>query len=119
MSCWGVVTDSSCHCRYAYHELLSDVTNSLAALTPEERAKIPPTRFAIFVVNNKLRIKKGSLPIVWSNHKKTEEGQPQDVKVDKLPAGKEIVSSRKDENGTIVPGVWYFAAETTEDCWIE
>lgn len=108
--------------RYAYHELLSDVKSSLAALTPEERAQIPPTRFAIFVVNNKLRSKKGSLPIVWSNHTKTENGQPDDDasgKVEKLPKGENVVADRKDENGTVVPGVWYFPAETTEDCWIE
>jgi hypothetical protein len=108
--------------RYAYQELLSDVTSSLASLTPEERAQIPPTRFAIFVVNNKLRVKKGALPIVWSNHVKTEVDLPETVaesKTDKFTGGQEIVASRKDENGTVVPGVWYFAAETTEDCWIE
>lgn len=37
----------------------------------------------------------------------------------KLSPGEEIVKERTDENGTIVPGVWYFAAETTSDCWIE
>ena len=37
----------------------------------------------------------------------------------KASPGQEIVRDRKDEPGTIVPGVWYFAAETTSDCWIE
>lgn len=112
------VDDSRTTLRYAYHELLSDVKQSLAALSPEERAKTPPTRFAIFVVNNKLREKKGELPIVWSNHAKTEESQPGGG-IAKLSSGQEIVKSRSDEAGSIVPGVWYFAAETTEDCWVE
>ncbi|UZJ57499.1 hypothetical protein CBS101457_006819 [Exobasidium rhododendri] len=116
------VDDSRTTLRYAYHELLSDVESSLAALTPEERAEIPPTRFAIFVVHNKLREKKGSLPIIWSNHQQTQAGPSEDQahgKEERLAGGQEIVASRQDENGTVVPGVWYFAAETTEDCWIE
>ncbi|PWN36190.1 PRTase-like protein [Meira miltonrushii] len=86
------VDDSRTTLRYAYNELLSDVRKALEALTPEQRAQTPPTRFAIFVVHNKLRSKKGSLP---------------------------IVCQRKDENGTVVSGVWYFAAETTGNIWIE
>lgn len=116
------VDDSRTTLRYAYHELLSDVKSSLAALSPEERAKIPPTRFAIFVVNNKIRAKKGNLPIIWSNHSKTDNGQPDDSaadKVERASPGQETVQSRQDENGSIVSGVWYFAAETTTDCWIE
>lgn len=113
------VDDSRTTLRYAYHELLSDVKKSLASLSPEERAKTPPTRFAVFVVNNKIRVKRGSLPIIWSNHRKSEESQPEELKVHQLTAGQENVSSREDEMGSVVPGIWYFAAETTEDCWIE
>lgn len=119
------VDDSRTTLRYAYNELLSDVRKALEALTPEQRAQTPPTRFAIFVVHNKLRSKKGSLPIVWSNHAVTEKDQPRDEAVgstgndQRLASGQEVVSQRKDENGTVVSGVWYFAAETTGNIWIE
>lgn len=107
--------------RYAYNELLSDVQKALASLSSEQRADIPPTRFAIFVVHNKLRVKKGSLPIVWSNHQVTEKQQSSDGASTpaRLAAGQEQVSRRSDANGSVVPGVWYFAAETTGDIWIE
>lgn len=119
------VDDSRTTLRYAYNELLSDVRKALASLPSEQRQQIPPTRFAIFVVHNKLRSKKGSLPIVWSNHTTTEKDQPKDEafgsidNAQRLSAGQEVVGQRKDENGTIVPGVWYFAAETTGNIWIE
>lgn len=113
------VDDSRTTLRYAFNELLMDVKKEIASLSPEQRAQTPPTRFAIFVVHNKLRSKKGNLPIVWSNHKVTEKDQPSDVVFERLAAGTEAVSSRNDENGAVVPGVWYFAAETTGDVWIE
>lgn len=38
------VDDSRTTLQYAYHELLKDVQQGLAALSPEEREKLPPTR---------------------------------------------------------------------------
>ena len=105
--------------RYAYNELVSDVRKSLEALSPEQRAKVGPTRFAIFVVHNKLRNKKGTLPIVWSNHA-TVAPQPNETQAPaKLGPGEELVEKRNDGNGKVVEGLWYFAAETTGDIWVE
>lgn len=105
--------------RYAYNELVSDVRKSLEALSPEQRAKVGPTRFAIFVVHNKLRTKKGTLPIVWSNHATVAPQANETQPLPKLAPGEELVEKRKDSNGAVVEGLWYFAAETTGDIWVE
>lgn len=43
-------------------ELEKDVAAQLAKLTPEARAALPETSFAIFVVHNKLKQKAAELP---------------------------------------------------------
>lgn len=90
-------------------------------LTPEQRAQTPPTRFAIFVVHNKLRQKKGALPIVWSNNPVTEVSQPEagEQRVQRLEDAHAVTGQRQDPAGDVVEGVWYFAAETADNVWIE
>lgn len=88
------VDDSRTTLHYAYHELLQDVKKALESYTPEERAKLPPTRFAIFVVHNKLGPKRADLPVIES---------PQDEK---------IVDG-------VSTGVYYYAAETMPPVWID
>lgn len=88
------VDDSRTTLHYAYTELLKDVRQSIAALREEERAKLPPTRFAIFVVHNKLGPKRAELPILAS------------------PADERIVDG-------VSTGVYYYAAETTPPVWID
>ena len=88
------VDDSRTTLHYAYHELLKDVRKALESYTPEERQQLRPTRFAIFVVHNKLGPKRAELPVL--------EG----------PAMEEIVDG-------VSTGVYYYAAETTPPVWIE
>lgn len=88
------VDDSRTTLHYAYHELLKDVKKALEAYTPEERAQLPPTRFAVFVVHNKLGPKRADLPILAS------------------PADDRIVDG-------VSTGVYYYAAETTPPVWID
>ncbi|CAD6890619.1 unnamed protein product [Tilletia controversa] len=91
------VDDSRTTLQYAYAELLKDVRQALAALPESVRATLPPTRFAIAVVHNKKKDKKGSLPILDPERFTGEE-------------------QFDDGVGT---GVWYFAGETIEgDRWV-
>ncbi len=87
------VDDSRTTLQYAYQELHRDVRLALDAMTAEERAEVPVTKFATFVVHNKLNEKKGQLPII-------QPGQEEKV-----------------SNG-IVEGIRYFAGEETENVWI-
>ncbi|WFD29142.1 hypothetical protein MSPP1_000147 [Malassezia sp. CBS 17886] len=88
------VDDSRTTLHYAYNELLTDVKRSIADLTPDERRQLPPTRFAIFVVHNKLGPKRAELPILES------------------AADEEIVAG-------VSTGVHYYAAETMPPVWID
>ncbi|PKI85774.1 hypothetical protein MVES1_000676 [Malassezia vespertilionis] len=88
------VDDSRTTLHYAYNELLKDVRSTIAELSPEERANLPPTRFAIFVVHNKLGPKRAELPVLTS---------PADDKI---------------EDG-VSKGVYYYAAETMPPVWID
>ncbi|CAO1633099.1 unnamed protein product [Parajaminaea phylloscopi] len=96
------VDDSRTTLQYAYQELLKDVQSGLAALDPAQRAQVPPTRFAIFVVHNKVKPsgKKGVLPLM--------EGQTTSLKFADQPV---------DDN--IGRGVWYYTADDTGDVWID
>lgn len=87
------VDDSRTTLHYAYHELLKDVRKAIQSYPPEERAKIPPTRFAIFVVHNKLGPKRAELPMIK---------EPKD----------EVI-----EDG-VSTGVYYYAAEMMPPVWI-
>lgn len=97
------VDDSRTTLQYAYHELLKDVQQGLAALDPAQRAALPPTRFAIFVVHNKHRSggKKGVLPLL--------KGQTETAKLEDQPV---------DGQG-IGEGVWYYSADETGDVWVD
>ena len=79
---------------YAYNELVKDVRAALASVPDEARASLAPTRFAIFVVQNKLGPKRADLPIYNS------------------PADEKIVDGVAD-------GVYYYAGETTPPVWID
>lgn len=97
------VDDSRTTLEYAYKELLKDVQAGLAALTPEERQSLPPTRFATFVIHNKVKAsgKKGHLPLLPNqSSSSTLESQP-------------VIDG-------IGQGVWYYAANgQTGDVWID
>ena len=67
---------------------------TLASIPAEVRATLPPTRFAIFVVQNKLGPKRADLPIYNS------------------PADEKIFDGVAD-------GVYYYAGETTPPVWID
>lgn len=88
--------------QYAYQELLKDVQSGLAALDPAQRAQVPPTRFAIFVVHNKVKAggKKGVLPLI--------QNQTPAMKLDEQPL-----------EGQIGQGVWYYTADDTGDVWVD
>ncbi|WFD42798.1 hypothetical protein MPSI1_001448 [Malassezia psittaci] len=88
------VDDSRTTLHYAYNELLKDVKETLASLSAEERAEVPPTKFSIFVVHNKLGPKRADLPIISS------------------PADDKVVDG-------VSTGVYYYAAETTPPVWID
>ncbi|CEH14996.1 related to xpt1-xanthine phosphoribosyl transferase [Ceraceosorus bombacis] len=96
------VDDSRTTLQYAYNELLKDVRKEIKSLSPQERAALPPTRFGIFVVNNKLRQKRGVLPIYPEGT--STENEPLDDAQDGDKVGK---------------GCFYWAAETTGDVWID
>jgi uncharacterized protein len=66
---------------------------ALDALSPAEKAEVPPTKFATYVVHNKLNTKKGKLPII-------------------APGTQEVV---KDG---IVEGIRYYCGEETENVWM-
>lgn len=68
--------------------------NALSELSLEERQKLPPTRFAIFVVHNKLGPKRAELPVISSPAQEKFEGGVSTV-------------------------VYYYAAETMPPVWIE
>lgn len=88
--------------QYAYQELLKDVQTGLAALDSIQRAQVPPTRFGIFVVHNKIksRGKTGVLPLI--------EGQTSAM----------MLADQPLENN-IGKGVWYYTADDTGDVWID
>ncbi|WFD33343.1 hypothetical protein MCUN1_000156 [Malassezia cuniculi] len=88
------VDDSRTTLHYAYNELLKDVRATLDSIPADVRADLPPTRFAIFVVQNKLGPKRAELPIYNS------------------PADEKIVDGVAD-------GVYYYAGETTPPVWID
>ena len=88
------VDDSRTTLHYAYHELLKDVRKALESYSEEERASMRPTRFAIFVVHNKLGPKRAELPVI------------------------ENAAAEKIEGG-VSTGVYYYAAETTPPVWID
>lgn len=92
------VDDSRTTLQYAYSELLKDVKNAIANLSPAERQTLAPTRFAIFVVHNKEKAggKRGTLPILPKNLAKGE---------DKIVDG-------------VSEGVRYYATQDTGDVWI-
>ncbi|KAE8211419.1 hypothetical protein CF327_g4813 [Tilletia walkeri] len=94
------VDDSRTTLQYAYGELLKDVRQARAALPESVQKQLPPTRFAIAVVHNKKKAKKGSLPII----------EPE-----------EFAASGQTEEFVdgVSTGVWYFAGETIEDDWME
>lgn len=87
------VDDSRTTLQYAYHELRKDVRAALDAMSPAERAALPPTQFALFVVHNKRNNKKGSLPII-------EPG------------------SKPESVDGLVEGVRYYAGAETDNVWI-
>lgn len=97
------VDDTRTTLQYAYQELLADVQKGLAALDPAQRAALPPTRFAIFVVHNKHREggKKGVLPLM--------AGQGEGWKLEDQKVGQDGVGE----------GVWYYSADETGDCWVD
>ena len=72
---------------------LKDVHKALESYSEEERASMRPTRFAIFVVHNKLGPKRAELPII------------------------ESAAEEKIEGG-VSTGVYYYAAETMPPVWI-
>ena len=88
------VDDSRTTLHYAYNELLKDVRDCLVAIPEEKRKQLPPTRFAIFVVHNKLGPKRAELPVLAS------------------PSDEQIVDG-------VSTGVYYYAGETTEPVWID
>ena len=88
------VDDSRTTLHYAYNELHKDVRETLKALPEEVRATLPPTRFAIFVVQNKLREKHADRPIYTA------------------PADEKIVDGVAD-------GVYYYAGETIPSVWVD
>ena len=92
------VDDSRTTLQYAYSELLKDVRTAIANLTEEERAALPPTRFAIFVVHNKDKTggKKGVLPILPADLAKDQ---------DKIVDG-------------VSEGVRYYTTQNIGDVWI-
>ncbi|KAN0064221.1 hypothetical protein ACQY0O_003388 [Thecaphora frezii] len=92
------VDDSRTTLQYAYSELLKDVRQAINNLSAEDRASLPPTRFAIFVVHNKDKKggKRGTLPIL-----------PAD-----LPKGEDKVVDGVSE------GVRYYTTQDTGDVWI-
>ena len=87
------VDESRMTLHYAYRELLKDVHKALESYSEEERASMRPTRFAIFVVHNKLGPKRAELPII------------------------ESAAEEKIEGG-VSTGVYYYAAETMPPVWI-
>lgn len=56
------VDDTRTTLSYAISELEKDVSHQLSKLSLEERNKLPPTEFAIFVVHNKDKPKAANLP---------------------------------------------------------
>ncbi|KAK0521880.1 hypothetical protein OC835_006752 [Tilletia horrida] len=94
------VDDSRTTLQYAYQELLKDVRHALAALPEEVRNELPPTRFAIAVVHNKDKNKKGSLPIIE-------------------PEAHVAAGAQEEVVDKVGNGVWYFAGETIKDEWME
>lgn len=96
------VDDSRMTLQYAYQELVKDVRNGLESLSEEERGKLPPTRFGIFVVHNKVKAegKKGHLPLL--------DFQTASSKLEDQP----IVDG-------IGQGVWYYSAEEVGDVWVD
>lgn len=98
------VDDTRTTLQYAYNELLKDVREGLAALDEQSRKLLPPTRFGIFVVHNKVGNKggkKGQLPLV--------PNQSEDMKLE---------DQEKDVDG-VGKGVWYYAAEEVGPVWVD
>ncbi|KAL9931229.1 hypothetical protein V8E36_009906 [Tilletia maclaganii] len=94
------VDDSRTTLQYAYRELIQDVRKALATLPEDVRSQLPPTRFAIAVVNNKEKAKKGFLPVI----------EPES----------HIASGAKEEfEDNVSKGVWYFAGATIADEWAD
>lgn len=56
------VDDTRTTLGYAVTELQRDIDSQLAAMTEAERAVLPETKLAVFVVHNKLKPKACSLP---------------------------------------------------------
>ncbi|PWN53367.1 PRTase-like protein [Violaceomyces palustris] len=89
------VDDSRTTLQYAYNELLKDVRSAISALSEEEKKDLAPTRFAIFVVHNKNKEKRGTLPML----------------PDGLPKEQEEI-----QNG-VCTAVRYFAGAEIDDVW--
>ncbi|KDN45758.1 hypothetical protein K437DRAFT_256483 [Tilletiaria anomala UBC 951] len=102
------VDDSRTTLQYAYQELYNDVRQALSSMSEQERAAVPATKFACFVVHNKRNIKKGKLPILNENNHIAGDGA--------APANNNQPVERI-ENG-IVEGIRYYAGEDTENEWI-
>ena len=106
------VDDTRTTAMYAYHELHKDVRTALDRLSPQERASVPETRFAFFVVHNKKNDKKGVLPIL--NKRQVVGGAP-----DSAASDADKKESVKEENKDgIVEGIWYYTADETENVWM-
>ncbi|CAO1624894.1 unnamed protein product [Sympodiomycopsis kandeliae] len=97
------IDDSRSTLQYAYQELKKDIENAYLNLSESEKKSLPPTRFATYVIHNKVKPqgKKGSLPLI--------QGQNQSSKLDSQPV----------QDG-IGQGVWYYtAAGDIQDVWVE
>ncbi|KAK4702505.1 hypothetical protein P7C70_g3717, partial [Phenoliferia sp. Uapishka_3] len=60
--CTDEVDDSRTTLGYAVAELKKDIEEQLALLPEDKKASFPKTELAIFVVHNKLKEKRGSIP---------------------------------------------------------
>ena len=56
------VDDSRTTLGYAVSELKKDIAEQLAKLPEDKRASTPETKLAVFVVHNKLKEKRGTIP---------------------------------------------------------